>query len=111
MIRRVTTFVLMLLVLGVGLGSVAHASEGVSGIEVTTASSIMHVDGDKDQVPSDAHKSYPHHHAGCHEHQFGISDGLVVHQITNIRNVLTIARTAPPLPPAIIDPALRPPIA
>ena len=27
-----------------------------------------HAPGDGDEVPADADKGYPHHHASCHEH-------------------------------------------
>jgi len=45
----------------------AHAVE-VRGIETSHADLAVHGPGDGDEVPADADKGYPHHHASCHEH-------------------------------------------
>ena len=65
---RFAAFLLYIaLTLSVGFGAVAHAAEGVAGVEVSAADAVTsHADGDGDQVPADAEKGYPHHHGGCH---------------------------------------------
>jgi hypothetical protein len=61
-------FLYLMLALSLGLGSTAHATEGVTCLDARTAASLGHSNGDGDQVPADAGKAYPHHHAGCHGH-------------------------------------------
>jgi hypothetical protein len=45
----------------------AHAAEA-SGVEMSRTEMAAHAPGDGDEVPADADKGYPHHHASCHEH-------------------------------------------
>lgn len=107
---RLLAFVMcFLLASTLGLGSIAHASEGVVCIEVLAASVTDHADGDSDQVPADAEKGYPHHHGGCHGHHVGVP-------ITSDPVQHSADRRARPLPwdhdrttGATADPALRPP--
>lgn len=99
------------LLVSMGLGVAAHASEQlcIPGVEATAETG--HVEGDGDQVPADSEKGYPHHHGGCHGHHVAIpfdADGQTVHP----------SQAALPVPAAdaavvagLADTALRPPIA
>ena len=73
--RLTTLFACLMLFLSLGLGSVAHADEGIACIEGSATSSLSHSDGDADQVLADADKAYPHHHGGCHGHHVGVPIG------------------------------------
>ena len=73
--RRLLAFVLcVLLASSLGLGSVAHADEGVAGVEISAATAVAtgHHDGDRDEVPADGDKGYPHHHGACHGDHIGV---------------------------------------
>lgn len=70
--RLITLVICFMLVLSLGLGSVAHATEGATCVEASVGTSIDHSDGDSDQVPADADKAFPHHHGECHGHHIGI---------------------------------------
>lgn len=99
----------LILALTLGLGSVAHAAEGVSGAEVPQSLAWAHSEKDGDQVPADSDKGYPHHHMSCHGDHVGVP-------ITP-EPVLPVSalRACPaeweqgPITPASTDPALRPP--
>jgi hypothetical protein len=107
--RLSALFLSFMLVLMLGLGSVAHATEGVTCIDTTAVSSLDHCDGDADQVPADADKAYPHHHGGCHGHHVGVpiaSDSTG--PASSVRMTASLWRNAPKAPVAS-DPALRPP--
>lgn len=89
----------------------AHPIDLVACMDTSTAISIGHNSSDADQVPGDAEKGYPHHHAGCHDHQ-------VCSRVTGTM-ILGAFHTAKPrslnssrfVVLATTDPALRPPIA
>ncbi len=108
--HRVTAlFLCLMLMLSLGLGSVAHATEGVRCVDFTAASALEHSASDGDQVPADADKSYPHHHGGCHGHHIGVpfEAGLVASL-----DGLPMAHGSwnhDPMVPVPSDPALRPP--
>lgn len=70
--RLTALLVCLMLVLSLGMGSVAHATEGATCIETSVETSLEHNDGDGDQVPGDADKAFPHHHGECHGHHIGI---------------------------------------
>src|SRR3546814_1155991 len=48
-------------------GTVAHAAEPIVCLDSDVAAGLGHVDGDRDQVPSDDGKAAPHHHGGCRD--------------------------------------------
>lgn len=99
----------LMLVLSLGLGSVAHATEGVTCVDATASSSLDHSVGDGDQVPADADKAYPHHHGNCHGHHVGVPIGAdPVASIGGLR-VTPLAWNNEPRAPVPSDPALRPP--
>ncbi len=101
-------FLCLMLVLSLGLGSVAHAAEG-PGVEVSVGTAIGHADGDGDQVPADSQKGYPHHHGGCHGHDIGVPmTPDPVASVTGMRIALSVWDKGP-MPRAPSDPALRPP--
>ena len=108
--RRLTfLFLSLILVLSLGLGSAVHATEGLGCVEVSSAPSIGHAEGDGDQVPADSEKGYPHHHDGCHGHHVGVQvtpDSVV---LASAFRVSPLPRNQSALPFALADPALRPP--
>ena len=107
--RLTALFLSLLLVLSLGLGSAAHASEGLGCLEVSSATSIGHAEGDGDEVPADSEKGYPHHHGGCHGHHVGVPvtpDTLV---LASALGVSPLPRHQSARPLALADPALRPP--
>lgn len=107
---RFLALALMCLVsLSLMAGTVAYAVEPIVCLDSDVAAGLGHVDGDRDQVPSDDGKAAPHHHGGCSGHQIGepVKEGFTaqVH-----------LRTAPPLLPnakgrvsTSADPTYRPP--
>jgi hypothetical protein len=107
--RLSALFLSLMLVLSLGFGSVAHAAEGVKGVELPFAMSIGHVDGDGDQVPADSEKGYPHHHGGCHGHEIGVPiTPKAIAPYTALRLTL-LPSDSDPMAPAHSGPALRPP--
>jgi hypothetical protein len=110
---RFAAFLMYLaLSLSLGLGSVKHAAEGVTCIEVSAADAASsHVDGDGDQVPADAEKGYPHHHGECHGHHIGVPIKLTSVEQTYIALALPRPFDHSSTARAPADPALRPPIA
>lgn len=108
--RRLLALVMcFLLASTVGLGSVAHANEPVTCIEISTASSLDHTDGDSDQVPADSEKGYPHHHGGCHGHHVGVPITSDPVQHSADRRARPLRRDNHRTAGATADPALRPP--
>lgn len=107
--RLSALFLCLMLMLSLGLGSVAHATEAPGCVDTTVASALDHSDGDADQVPADADKAYPHHHGGCHGHHVGVP-----FEANHVASVSGLAMAPPawnhdPKPPVSSDPALRPP--
>ena len=106
--RLAALFLCLMLVLSLGFGSVAHATEGPD-VEVSASTSIGHANGDGDQVPADSQKGYPHHHGGCHGHDIGVpmaSDAVA--SATDLRVMPSVWNNGP-MTMAPSDPALRPP--
>lgn len=108
--RRLSAlFLCLMLVLSLGLGSVAHATEGVRCVDTAAASSLEHSDGDGDQVPADADKSYPHHHGSCHGHHIGVP--FEAGRVASVSGLpmAPAAWSDDPMARMSSDPALRPP--
>lgn len=86
----------------------AHAAEA-RGVEMSRTEMAAHAPGDGDEVPADADKGYPHHHASCHEHH--VNTPMI--RTTISAAVATSARPlAPPsrtLSGHVTEAALRPP--
>lgn len=95
--------------LSLGLGSAAHATEWVSGMEVPQSLAWMHSAHDGDEVPRDADKNYPHHHMSCHGDHIGVPVAAVpVMQVAALR-IAPLALDQSRLARAPTHPALRPP--
>ncbi|MDB5686273.1 MAG: hypothetical protein JWR77_862 [Rhizorhabdus sp.] len=92
-------------------GAMVHAAETPGGGEVTAATSWQHSDGDHDQVPADADKDYPHHHAICHGHDLAVLMKVcAAPPAGDAAGLLRPSADAVPAPAAPGSP-LRPPIA
>ncbi len=65
--RKLVPFLACLMLVLTTWAGMAHAAEA-GGIEMSRTEMAAHAPGDGDEVPADADKGYPHHHASCHEH-------------------------------------------
>ncbi|CAN5351458.1 hypothetical protein BH09PSE3_BH09PSE3_05610 [soil metagenome] len=97
------------LMLSLGLGSIAHAAEGASRIDMSVGTSIDHSDGDGDQVPGDGDNAFPHHHGECHGHHIGIPIAAIAALPVTDRRVALLTWGAGFRSPAPSDADLRPP--
>lgn len=104
-------FAAMMILLSMGMGTLAHATEASICTENDSSLSIGPADGHGDLQPGDADNGLPHHHGGCHGHHVGTAGSRVAFDGTAAtRDRLMI----PPVPRlSAIEPArtLRPPIA
>ncbi len=66
--RKLLPFLACLMLVLTGWAGVAHAAESVACVEAAQTDTAMHMAGDCDEVPADAEKGCPHHHAACHGH-------------------------------------------
>ncbi|KQN89977.1 hypothetical protein ASE95_14695 [Sphingomonas sp. Leaf231] len=92
-----------------GWTGIAHAAEGVACIEAPQANAAIEMAGDCDEVPADADKSYPHHHAACHGHQVATPAEASVTVALTYRWTEFASHKAPLWLAHQSDPALRPP--
>ena len=110
-VRGLFSFVAgMLLLVALGIGSLAHAAEPIGCIDTSASgAAIGHMDGDADQVPADGDQGYPHHHGGCHGHHIAapVTKTSAIGHFTE-RDVMP-SPSSRALPNAASDPALRPP--
>ncbi|PVE52137.1 hypothetical protein DC431_18665 [Sphingomonas melonis] len=67
-LRAMLPFVACLMLVLVGWTGTANAGGNGTCIDVPQTEMAMHVAVDCDQVPADADKNFPHHHAACHGH-------------------------------------------
>jgi hypothetical protein len=107
--RLLAFFGCLAIVLSLAMGSVAHARESAGYVEISAQGIVTHSAGDSDELPADADKAYPHHHADCHGHQVGVAtdyDTLVMMAASRVRPLSWDGRR---LARGTIDPALRPP--
>jgi hypothetical protein len=65
--RKLVPFLACLMLVLTTWTGMAHAAEAGS-VETSRIEMAAHAPGDGDEVPADADKGYPHHHASCHEH-------------------------------------------
>lgn len=100
----------MILALTLGLGTVAHATEPLVGIDTKLAVELGHSPTDGDEVPADHDKAFPHHHADCHGHQFAKADAaaaqlqflsLGASPVISVSTMTVLARGSPDLRPPI----------
>ena len=110
MSRLSTFFLYVAVLLSLGMGSVAHSAEGPKCLDARSAVALEHVSGDRDQVPADAEKGYPHHHGGCHGHQIGVPAKLEVVPQSIEPRVLPRPWDFNRMARAPSGPTLRPPI-
>jgi hypothetical protein len=107
--RKLLPFIVCLMLVLTGWTGIAHANESMACIEVAQVDAAMHMAGDSDEVPADADKGYPHHHATCHGHH------VAAPAESNVAVALTDRRAEFASDKARLwlthqsDPALRPP--
>jgi hypothetical protein len=65
--RKLVPFLACMMLVLTTWAGMAHAAEA-GGVEMSRTEMAAHAPGDGDEVPADADKGYPHHHASCHEH-------------------------------------------
>mgnify|MGYP003582619713 CR=1 FL=1 len=107
--RLLSLLASLALILAIGMGSLAHATEGPGCIEAPAVEISTHSPGDFDHVAADSDKPYAHHHDACHNHQIGVPTlGQVEPQPVNLAQDFT-PHPGAHLAPAPDDPALRPP--
>ena len=107
--RWLTAILALLLSVSLTTSAMAHAAEPVGCITDKVASAFGHFEGDRDEVPSDAGKGTPHHHATCHGHHVAEpARGCGVRIVGLIATLLPFAGTVDG-PSASTDPAYRPP--
>lgn len=107
--RWLSVMLAVLLSVSLTSGVMAHAAEPIACIDSESASALGHFEGDRDEVPSDAGKSAPHHHAPCHAHQIAEparDNGIGL--VSMIKSLLPLSRAAAG-PSTPTDPAYRPP--
>jgi hypothetical protein len=109
--RLLALFIGLALLLAVGMGPLAHATEQLClpGGEATPALA-GHVDGDADQAP-DTEKGVAHHHGGCHGHHFAGPVANAESEAPAIDPARFFAVRSAIRPSAPADKSLRPPIA
>lgn len=90
-------------------GTAVHATEPVACIGSEVAAELGHVEGDRDEVPSDAGKATPHHHGGCQGHQIGEAVREESSPQLRIRAILPLVPNAQDRVSTPTDPAYRPP--
>ena len=101
---------LMMLVLGMAMSS-AHAAELTVCLDVPAATELGHADGDSDEVPADAGKGYPHHHASCSGHHLANEVSDAVQPVLSAERSRVTGSFSRDLVSRGTGPALRPPIA
>ncbi|MET0270670.1 MAG: hypothetical protein ABW173_09605 [Sphingomonas sp.] len=107
--RLSALFLCLALMLSLGLGSVAHATDSAMCADATAASTQDHGGGDADDVPADTDKAYPDHHGNCHGHHVGVPlDATFVARAAGLA-MIPPAWNNRPMVPVPADPALRPP--
>jgi hypothetical protein len=113
MYRLSTHLAGMMLALMLGLGSVSHAAETIActaaGESVAGEAPAGHRAGDADEVPGDAGKAYPHHHAGCHGHHLASPCAVPAAVARSPQPALPVSQSTAVLVGAPAPPALHPP--
>jgi len=98
------------LLISMGVGAAAHASEQIClpGVEATAA--VGHADGDGDQS-RDSEQGYPHHHGSCHGHHVAAPVGADTTPAPTRLTSDPLAAGSTLVAPAPPGATLRPPIA
>ena len=66
--RILTLLAATLLILSLGLGTIAHGAETMACADASTSSVAGHDDADAGPDRDDSGKATPHQHGGCHGH-------------------------------------------
>lgn len=107
--RKLLPFLACLMLVLTGWTGVAHAAETVACVEAPQMDTAMHMAGACDEVPADADKGYPHHHAACHGHHVAApAENSVATTLTDSWAEFA-SHKAPLWLAHQSDPALRPP--
>lgn len=101
---------LFMLVLGIAMSS-AHAAEFTVCLDGPAVTEMGHADGDSDEVPADAGKGYPHHHASCSGHHLADEVSSTSYTALSAGHLAAVCKPVEGLPSLGSGPALRPPIA
>lgn len=107
--RLVALILTCLVSLSLVAGTAAHAAEPIGCVSLEVAAELGHIEGDRDEVPSDAGKATPHHHGACHGHQIAepVKDGSSPQ--LRIRAALPLIPNTQDRVSTSTDPAYRPP--
>jgi hypothetical protein len=95
-VRKLVPFLACLMLVLTTWAGMAHATEA-GGVEMSRTEMTAHAPGDGDEVPADADKGYPHHHASCHEHHVNTP---------TVRTTVSPTVAAATLPPTVRSRAL-----
>jgi hypothetical protein len=98
------------LLISMGIGAAAHASEQLCLPGAEATSTLGHSDGDADQT-RDSDSGYPHHHGGCHGHHVAAPVDAGSTAAPAILSSKLAAVGSTPIASAPPGQTLRPPIA
>lgn len=107
--RLLLLFACFGVLLSMGSGPIAHAMEPVICIDAGSPAAAAHSEGDGDEVPADADKGYPHHHAGCHGHPMAAPAEMSTANDGSVRRDRIAIGRSTALPAAAAETGLRPP--
>jgi hypothetical protein len=111
MARFAALLAAFMLILTLGMGSVAHALEPVSCSDPAVELFAGHADSDTPDDKGDSEKAAAHSHAGCHGHHFATALETGVSLSRSALAKSTALNHFAGLPDSGAHPALRPPIA
>lgn len=108
-VRR-SAFLLLLvsLLLTLGVGSLAHATESLA--QHDEEATAWHWQGDGDHSPPDQDSAVPHHHGSCHGHHIGTPAERSVLDDSRVMPLAGQADPVFPLRPVDHLPEIEPPI-
>jgi hypothetical protein len=101
---------LIMLVLGLTVSG-AHAAEFTVCLDGPAPTEMGHANGDSDEVPADAGKGFPHHHASCSGHHLADEVSENYYGATSADQLAAVGKRIEGQPSGGSGPALRPPIA
>ena len=106
--RKLLPFLACLMLVLMTWAGMAHAAEA-RGVETSRIEMVTHASGDGDEVPADADKGYPHHHASCHEHHVNTPAVRAAATPASIVSAVPLPARSPALSGHDTKAALRPP--
>lgn len=108
--RRVWALLVMCLVAtSLFSASTTHARANLTCVSASASAETGHLSNSDDRAPADGKGGMPHHHAGCHGHQFAPQVAEAIAVSANDRDAQLVPTNAFFLPATTADPALRPP--